>query len=50
MAYLLGTMNEPMGEGAYLSSEEVMKKTTEKNSNCEDAGEEAEKWHGCYDS
>merc|ERR1719386_245517 len=43
-------LNEPMGEGAYLSSEEVMKKTSSKNGHCEDAGEEAEKWHDCYKS
>merc|ERR1719428_1446349 len=37
-----------MGEGAYLSSEAVMAKTTDKNMHCEDAGENAEKWKDCY--
>lgn len=41
------SLNPVMGEGAYLSSEEVMKKTTSKNYHCEDAGQEAEKWHDC---
>merc|ERR1719301_181991 len=49
MSYYLGTMSEPMGEGAYLSSEAVMAKTTDKNMHCEDAGENAEKWHDCYE-
>merc|ERR1719265_1286294 len=36
MGYYLGAAIQPMGEGAYLSSEAVMEKTVDKNMHCED--------------